>query len=360
MTHMHDETTVRLAGLAPRLRYFVAVARAEHVTRAARALGVPQPTLSRSIARLEVDLGVALFVRSGRALRLTWAGRQLLEHAERALAELETGLRAIAGELSPDSGRVAFGFLHTLGGATVPRLLRAFRDEHPRVRFELVQRGHDVLLELLRAGAVDLCLTSPLPDEPGLAVQALHEQRLHLVVPPEHRFARRRRLRLAEAAQEQFVGLEPGYGLRTTTDAWCRAAGFTPQLAFAGEEIDTVRGLVAAGLGVALLPSDVTGASRGVVEVPVSEPRTTRTLGLVWRRDAVGPPAVEAFRDTVLRLAPGLLSAPPPRPRSDGRTTVTRSVTGTTAGRVQSARGSSGTGSTPLPLGAGPTNRSAT
>lgn len=317
MTYMHGDVSGRLAGLAPRLRHFVAVARTEHVTRAAQELGVPQPTLSRSVARLEADLGVPLFVRTGRVLRLTASGRLLLGHAERALAELETALRALAGEASPDSGRVAFGFLHTLGGATVPQLLREFRAEHPGVRFELVQRGHDALLDLLRAGKVDLCLTSPVPDDPGLVASALSEQPLHLVVPPEHRFAQRRGLRLAEAAQEQFVGLERGYGLRTTTDAWCREAGFVPRLAFEGEEIDTVRGLVAAGLGVALLPPDVTGGRWDVVEVQVQEPRTTRTVGLVWRREAVGPPAARAFRETVLRAGPGLLTVPPAGP--DGR-----------------------------------------
>ena len=310
MAHVHEDVGAQLAQVAPRLRHFVAVARMEHVTRAAQELGVPQPTLSRSIARLEADLGLQLFVRTGRVLRLTGHGRLLLGHAERALAELETALRALAGEASPDSGRVAFGFLHTLGGATVPQLLREFRADHPGVRFELVQRGHDGLLELLRSGAVDLCLTSPLPEEPGLVASALAEQPLRLVVPPEHPFAGRRRLRLAEAAREQFVGLERGYGLRTTTDAWCREAGFAPQLAFEGEEIDTVRGLVAAGLGVALLPPDPTGGGQGVVELEVVEPRTSRTLGLVWRREAEGAPAVRAFRETVLRAAPRLLTVP--------------------------------------------------
>ncbi len=319
MSDLHQVMDRRLIELAPRLRHFVAVARTEHVTRAAHELGVPQPTLSRSIARLEADLGVALFVRTGRVLRLTRSGRLLQEHAERAVDELETALRALAGESSADRGRVAFGFLHTLGGSTVPQLLREFRVDHPGVRFELVQRGHDVLLDLLRAGTVDLCLTSPLPDEAGLEAQPLHEQRLRLVVPADHALAGRRRLRLIEAAGEQFVGLERGYGLRTTTDEWCRVAGFVPRLAFEGEEIDTLRGLVAAGLGVALLPADVSGGREDVVEVEVVEPRTTRTVGLVWRRGPWSPPAVDAFRAVVLESAPDLLSGASGRPGGRGR-----------------------------------------
>lgn len=319
MAQMHEAVEPLLDVLAPRLRHFVAVGRTQHVTRAAEAVGVPQPTLSRSIARLEADLGLALFVRSGRTLRLSRTGVLLLEHAERSLAELETGLRAIAGETSPDSGRVAFGFLHTLGGTAVPRLLREFREGHPGVRFELVQRSSDVLLELLRTGALDLCLTSPLPQEPGLATRALQEQQLHLVVPRDHPFASRRRLRLAEAAEERFVGLERGYGLRATTDAWCRDAGFVPRLAFAGEEIDTVRGLVAAGLGVALLPPDATGAPWEVVELEVVQPRPTRTIGLVWRRGPGEPPAARAFRETVLRTGARMLATHAPQVPGGGQ-----------------------------------------
>jgi DNA-binding transcriptional LysR family regulator len=99
-----------------------------------------------------------------------------------------------------------------------------------------------------------LCLTSPLPDEAGLVVRRLDEQRLRLVVPAGHRLAHRRRIRLAEAAADVFVTLEPGFGLRRITDALCAEAGFTPRVAFEGEEAETLRGLVAAGLGVALLP----------------------------------------------------------------------------------------------------------
>lgn len=130
------------------------------------------------------------------------------------------------------------------------------------------------------------------------------------MVPLGHRLAGRSRLRLAEAADEQFVGLARGYGLRTTSDGWCRAAGFTPRLAFQGEDIDTVRGLVAAGLGVALLPPDAGGRARPVVEVDV-EPRTSRTIGLVWRRSSEELPAVRAFRDLVLRAGPDLLAGSP-------------------------------------------------
>ncbi|MCX4748609.1 LysR family transcriptional regulator [Kitasatospora sp. NBC_01287] len=287
--------------LAPRLAQFAAVARLEHVTRAAELLGMPQPTLSRAIARLERELGVDLLVREGRTVRLTRAGHLLLGSVERALGELERGARAVRAEVDPAAGRVAFGFLHTMGTDAVPALLRGFRADHPRVRFQLVQDYVAAMLARLRAGELDLCLVSPLPaeDDPELTARPLDEQVLHLAVPADHRLARRRRIRLAEVAEEPFVALEHGYGLRQITDGFCAQAGFAPRIAFEGEEAETLRGLVAAGLGVALLPPG-TVPRPGVVDLTVTAPRTRRAIGLAWVTGRPLPPPAEAFRAFVL------------------------------------------------------------
>ncbi|MFI6445437.1 LysR family transcriptional regulator [Kitasatospora sp. NPDC050543] len=288
-----------VAQLAPRLAQFAAVARLEHVTQAAQLLGMPQPTLSRAVARLEEELGVDLLARQGRTVRLTRAGRLLLSSVERALAELERGAEAARAEADPAAGRVAFGFLHTMGTDAVPALLRGFRAGHPQVRFQLVQDYTAAMLERLRAGELDLCLVAPLPDAPDLTARPLDEQRLPLVVPADHRLAGRRRIRLAEVAREPFVAVERGYGLRAITDAFCAEAGFVPRIAFEGEEAETLRGLVAAGLGVALLPPALV-ARPGVVELEVTAPRTRRAIGLAWMAGRPMTPPAAAFRDFVL------------------------------------------------------------
>jgi DNA-binding transcriptional LysR family regulator len=269
-------------------------------------LGVPQPTLSRSIARLESELGVALFTRPGRSIRLTRHGRDLLDATERALVILAGAADRLAGEAHPDRGRVALGFLHTLGGEAVPRLLRDFRASHPLIRFALVQDSANGLLARLRDGEIDLCLTAPLPQAPDVRARGLAEQRIHLFVPPGHRLAGRRRagVPLAEAAEEDFIAMEPGYGLRVITDDLCRAAGFEPRITFEGEEADTARGLVAAGLGVSLLPATASSlADPAVVAVPITEPRAARTVGIAWPADRSLPAAAAAFRDFALTYA---------------------------------------------------------
>ncbi|MCX4691408.1 LysR family transcriptional regulator [Streptomyces sp. NBC_01408] len=295
----YEEDMAVTSLLAPRLAYFAAVARHEHVTRAAQELGVPQSTLSRAMVRLEHDLGVTLFARKGRTVALTTAGRTFLASAELALDGIARAAESVQQDADPASGKVAFGFLHTLGSETVPGLIRAFRADHPRVRFSLVQNYGEAMLERLRAGELDLCLTSPLPVAPDLVARRLDEQRLRLVVPDDHRLAGRKRIRLAEAAEETFVTLESGYGLRRITDDLCAEAGFTPRVAFEGEEAETLRGLVAAGLGVALLPPPAV-ARPGVVELTVTAPRAVREIGVAWLDGHPDTPPVAEFKRFLL------------------------------------------------------------
>ncbi|MDT0447030.1 LysR family transcriptional regulator [Streptomyces johnsoniae] len=296
--------------LAPRLAYFAGVARHEHITQAARDLSVPQPTLSRAMARLEADLGMALLARRGRTVALTPAGRAFARSVERALGEVERAVDAVRSDADPAAGKVAFGFLHTMGPETVPALLREFREDHPRVRFALVQSYGEDMIERMRAGELDLCLTSPVPEAPDLVTRRLDEQRLLLVVPADHRLAARRRVRLAEAAEEPFVTLEPGYGLRRLTEALCEQAGFRPRVAFEGEEPETLRGLVAAGLGVALLPPP-TVARPGVRELAVSVPRAVREIGVAWMAGRSDTRPVADFKRFLLGRR-GRLAGPPP------------------------------------------------
>lgn len=254
---------------------------------------------------------MSLFQREGRALRLTPQGRELLAYAERTLEELTAACDRLAEDAGIERGKVTFAFLHTLGSDAVPGLLRDFRALHPGIRFQLVQGGAAAMLAGLRAGDIDLCLTSPLPDDRWIAARAVDEEPLVLVVPRGHRLAGDR-VRLAEAADEDFVGFEPGYGLRQITDELCHRAGFAPRVTFEGEEVDTVRGLVAAGLGVALLPADPR-ARPDVVEITVTAPRASRTIALGWSRVRTETPAAALFRDFVLARAGNLLPSHPSR-----------------------------------------------
>lgn len=298
--------TGSLPGL-PALAEFATVARWQHVTRAAEELGVAQSTLSRRLRRLEESVGAPLLQRRGRHVELTRAGERLAAVTDSVLADLGRAVEDIRRSRDPQRGTVSFAFLSTLGVAVVPDVLREFRRHHPLVRFQLTQEGHDAALAQLQAGAVDLCLTSPLPEGPGFRTVALHRQSVRLVVPDGHGLAGASRVRLAAAAGEMFVGFKPGYGLRRLGDEWCHRAGFSPRLGFEGEDVATVRGMVSAGLGVALLPATRTAAA-GTVELETTDVRPTRTIGLVTIRDRDLPPPAALFHTFLARHGTALLA----------------------------------------------------
>jgi DNA-binding transcriptional LysR family regulator len=295
-----DQEPERLAAsIAPRLALLRALARERNVTRAAAEAGIPQPTASRWLARLGASLGAPVTVRVGRRAELTPAGEALAETAGQALRVLAAGAGQAMAQADPDRGRVVFAFLHTMGGARVPGLLRGFRGEHPAVRFTLIQGAHEDVLGRVRAGEADLALTAPVPaGDPELTAIQLYRQPLVLVVPDGHRLAGRRRVSLAEVAAERFVGMKRGYGLRHITDSLCQAAGFTPDLSFEGEEVDTVRGLAAAGLGVAILPAADPPPPAGTAQIELSPP-AARTIGLVRSARRPLPPAAQRFWDYI-------------------------------------------------------------
>lgn len=284
--------------LAPKLALLRAVAEEGNLTRAAASVGLQQPTASRWLAALSAELGTPVVVPDGRGIRLSRAGASLAAAAGRALSELAAGVRQATDEADPERGQVVLAFLSTLGEHRVPGLLRVFRVEHPHVRFTLLQGSHAELLDHLRSGRADLAFTSPLPRAGEFAGVTLEEQPLVVTVPAGHRLAGRVWVRMAELADEAIVGTKEASGLRAVTDELAQAAGFTPTMAFEGEEVDTLRGLVAAGLGVAVLPVAEPAPPQGVVEIPL-RPRAVRRIGLIWASDRPMAPAALAFRDFV-------------------------------------------------------------
>ncbi len=284
------------------LLYFRKVAELQHFTRAAEALAVSQPALSRAVARLEDELGVRLFEREGRSIRLNRYGQVFLERVGRILQEVEAARHEMADLAGTERGTVALAFLHTLGVRLIPDLLRQFRQEHPQIGFHLGQNASGVLLKQLEAGEIDLCLASLFPreDQPAMEWVNLFSEELYLVVPPDHALAGRGTVALREAAGGDFISLKPSTGLRQISDALCREAGFAPRILFEGEEVATIRGLVQAGFGMALLPAPAEPGRLGPEWLHVSTPVCRRTIGLAWRKDRYLSGAARLFRDFVL------------------------------------------------------------
>ncbi|AHH20591.1 putative transcriptional regulator, LysR family [Nocardia nova SH22a] len=282
------------------LHWFLTLAELERVGAAADRLGLAQPTLSRMLARLERRLGTQLFDRHGKRLTLNDSGRIFYEHARRAQAELDAASRALADLANPARGVVRLSFVHSFGGRVVPELIAGFRRQSGRITFSLEQGAADAVVARVLDGTADLGLTSPRPTAAGLGWRMLFRQRLALGVPVDHRLAGRRQIRLAEAAEAGFIVMPSGYGMRRVLDELCAAADFRPRIVLESTDLVTVSGLVAAGLGVALLPWEeptVRGPQPGPALIPLSDPGAARAVGLIWSADAVPGDAVRTFRD---------------------------------------------------------------
>ncbi|MFE2107692.1 LysR family transcriptional regulator [Kitasatospora sp. NPDC059463] len=281
------------------LRYFVAVAETRHFTRAAEAAHVAQPSLSQQIRALERELGAELFHRTRGNIALTDAGDALLPLARRILADTESARLAVQETVQLRRGRVRLGAPPSLCTSLVPDVLRAFRDRYPGVALMVREGGSRDLVRSLVAGELDLALIITPPrgeEEPALAVtELLHED---LVLVSAERRARRT-VRVAELRGWPLVMFREGYDVREATLAACREAGFEPEFAVEGGEMDAVLGFVRAGLGPAVLPGMVAHRS-GLAVTPFAGRGLGRTIAVAHGHEVPPTRAAEALRATLL------------------------------------------------------------
>lgn len=285
------------------LRYFVAVSQEGSFTAAAARLYLSQPSLSVQIRKLEQDVGARLFERTGRHTVLTAAGSALLEHAQVALDQVERGRERVAEVSGLREGEVRVGVLPSVGARMLPEVMAEFRRAHPRVGVRIVE--HDVSREfeqLVRSGELDLAMTRMPLTLSGLYADVLVREPVLLLVPAEHRLAGRAEAELTELAGEEFVGMRAGYGLRDLADQLLAEAGVRPRVVLETGQLAIVHGMVAAGMGIALLPRLAAGDGP---TVPLADGSAVRELGVVSRAGPHVSPPVHAFRRLLLRTARG-------------------------------------------------------
>lgn len=288
------------------LRWFQLVADGVTVTEVGHIFGMTQSGVSRGLARLETEVGTPLLRRSGRSLRLTRAGAAFKPHVDTVVNGLDDAMAAVHQIVDPDVGSVALAFQPSLGTWLVPFLVGSFRADHPSVRFVLRQAPDDAVNALIAGGRVDLEITTLRPTERSIAWQRLMREPLCLAVPAGHRLASVAEVSLAQAAGEAFVALRPGSLLRRLGWDLCVRAGFEPDIPFEGDDLATVRGFVASGLGVAIVPAAraATEQASGLLrDLRILDPGAHREIGLAWSRERRLLPAPARFRQHVLDRA---------------------------------------------------------
>ncbi|ULL18377.1 LysR family transcriptional regulator [Paenibacillus sp. H1-7] len=279
------------------LQYFLTVARLEHVTEAARSLHVTQSSLSKTIQRLEEDLGVPLFDRVGRRLRLNEFGSRFLRRAERALFELEQGKQELSDLSSPDHGTLE---LAVNTASTLPHILREFRKKQPYLHFHVQMLTTKEMIAHLHRGEVDYCLSSPPIEGDDIECQIVFVDPILVAVPKTHRLANRSSVSLDELRDEWFVGVKKGYGTRDLVDSVCHSVGFAPKYVYEGDEPARITTLVEAEIGIAFIPSTARHSREHIRCLQVENDELVREIALQWHKSRYISRAALEFREVVV------------------------------------------------------------
>jgi len=263
------------------LRYLCAIVDTGSFTRAAERCHVAQPSLSQQISRLENELGAKLFDRLGRNIRLTESGRAFLPHARTALAQAELARDQVLGQRRDARGAVAVGVIPTIAPYYLPRRLAAFTRRFPESTLRIVEETTPVLVEQLRSAAIDLAILSLPLRHREFEIVPLLTERLFAALPPDHPLARARTLSLRELRDERFVLLRDGHCFRGVALDACRRARLAPRVAFESGQFSSLLGMVAAGVGVTLVPRMAVDRVLPCRYVPISDPQAERTIAAV-------------------------------------------------------------------------------
>jgi len=293
------------------LSYFIALADHLHFGRAAAASFVSQPTLSTQIRKLEEELGVALVERAPRNVMLTPAGRDVAVRARRIVADIEEMREAARRSQDPEAGTVTLGLFPTLGPYLLPHVVPAIRKRFPELELLLVEEKSDVLLERLQQGRLDAAvLALPVADD-QLHVEFLFEEPFVLAVPEAHPLADRGALSMADIAEERLLLLSDGHCMRAQALDVCHLSGAGEKAEFQATSLETLRQMVAANVGVTLLPTlavkPPVARSDSITLVPFRDPPPSRRIALAWRRSTAMAPFLRDLAGVLRDLPPDLL-----------------------------------------------------
>ncbi len=295
------------------LRYIVAVAREKHFGRASESCFVSQPTLSVAIKKLEDELGVQLFERGNAEISVTPVGQQIVEQAKRVIEESNL-IKEIAKQgKDPLAGTLRTGIIYTIGPYLLPQLVRQVIGDVPQMPLVLQENFTVKLIEQLKQGTIDVAILADPFNDSGLTSWALYEEPFVVAVPPTHAWANRKSIASSELKDETMLLLGTGHCFRDNVLEVCPeysrfSAGMQQgesQRTFEGSSLETIRHMVASGIGVTVLPWLARGAddSSLINLIPFDAPTPKRRVSLVWRNSYTRMAAIEALRNCVMALA---------------------------------------------------------
>lgn len=284
------------------LVYFIEVAKQEHVSAAAENLHIAQSAVSRQIGNLEDELGVQLFAREGRNIKLTHIGKLFAEQAIIALKAIDNAKQLVDEYVDPERGTIRIGFPSSLASNTLPQIITAFKKEHHDVRFHLRQGAYHFLIDAVKKREIDIALIGPVPSkDPDIHSDILFMENFVAILPVSHPYANETSLPLHFLRKDSFVLFPEGFILRRIVEDACLQAGFRPYIPYEGEDLDAIKGLVSAGIGITLLPELILedNLPNGTVKVMIDHPSVRRTVGMITPKYRELSPSEKVFYDFV-------------------------------------------------------------
>jgi LysR family transcriptional regulator, hydrogen peroxide-inducible genes activator len=266
------------------LRYVCAVADTGSFSRAAERCQIAQPSLSQQVLKLEEELGAKLFDRLGRGVRLTESGRAFLPHARVILEQMDLARATVAANDSAFRGSVTIGAIPTVAPYLIPRYTADFTKRHPEARLRIVEETTPVLIAGLRDLSIDFAILALPLRHKDLELQPIRTEPLLAAVPKQHPLASSDSLSLADLRGESFVLLRDGHCFRDLSLSICRSANVNPNIAFESGQFSSILGMVAAGIGLSLVPDMAVDRNAGCRYVRLRDPRAVRTIVLASLR----------------------------------------------------------------------------
>lgn len=284
------------------LKYFQTVARLEHITKAAEELQIAQPSLSKTITRLESQIGAPLFDRQGRNIKLNHFGRAFLLRVERIFRELDEGLLEVRDMAGLNRGSIT---LSATIVSSLPDLIGEFLTLYPNVHLRQVLEPTTVIKRMLEDGEIDLCLTAEPIEGPDMEWLPLRTEEVFVVVHDKHPLAGKSSVSIYDLKDEMFIGLQQGYWFRTMIDNLCKQAGFVPNMKIEVNESDALVLLLRRHLGILFVPE--TAWRKRAEFMPhrlriTDHPNFVATTGLVWSKKHYLSIAAQRFREFIIEF----------------------------------------------------------
>ena len=308
------------------LRYIVAVARERHFGRAAESCFVSQPTLSVAIKKLEEELGVALFERGPGEVTVTAIGQRVVEQAQRVLEDASRIKELALAGSDPLAGTLRLGAIYTIGPYLLPKLIPVLRRTAPAMQLLIQENFTHKLGEALKQGEVDVIVIALPFSEPGIATRAVYDEPFLVAVPQGHAWEKKKQVSADELTRESLLLLGEGHCFRDQVLDFCHAVRRSPHRsgvarALEGGSLETIRQMVASGVGVTVLPSTSVAAGGGANDLirvrPFAKPVPERRVALAWRKSFPRPEAIEALRQAILACDLPQVAKLPNAPTSD-------------------------------------------